>query len=98
MNPRIVVRRTACLFAASLLAGCGPIMDLDRGPRIYGGVRADVQLSSGVLHVIPAGLFALDLPFSLVLDTLLLPVTIMVELFFSEARDEAIWWSETKLD
>ena len=72
------------------LAGCGTLRDLTgsspletSGPHVYGGVRADLELAktpfccSGTM----AFFFLPDVPFSAILDTLLLPVTGVVALF-----------------
>ncbi len=73
---------------ACLLGGCGTIFDAGtKGPRIYGGVRTDVETIGGgdpgshldatpILRIASA----LDLPFSLAADTLILPYTIFNEL------------------
>ena len=80
-------RMLALLMAATLAlaaAGCGTINDLtkgDDGQRIYGGVRQD----AGMIHAAnqQAGIILgiLDFPFSFVLDTALLPVTLIFALF-----------------
>lgn len=81
------------------LSGCGTMWNfeagadaggLNRETRIYGGVQVDVQAvgkiaepwNSGWGRLI-AGLFVLDVPFSLAADTLTLPVTIPMALFRS---------------
>lgn len=81
------------------LSACGTVFDLaakhdvafdSPGPHVYGGVRLDAVAGTmpflshgsapcGVLHW-------LDIPFSLALDTVLLPVT-AVWSFFPEGRD-----------
>lgn len=71
-----------------LLGGCGTIFDAGTtGPRIYGGLRTDVETIRGGApgsHLEATPLLrvasALDLPFSLAADTLILPYTIFNEL------------------
>jgi len=67
------------LSAGALLAGCGTVHNLTKGPEVYGGVRYDWHVFRN--SDMESGAFAMwDLPFSLVLDTALLPVTAMFEL------------------
>ena len=77
--------------AVALLAlscgGCGTISDMTtgtNGQRIFGGLRKDSSMithpdSSPVQVSIMLGI--LDFPFSLVLDTALLPITFIIALF-----------------
>jgi len=66
--------------------GCGTISDMTtglNGQRIFGGVRKDSSLithpdSSPVEVSVTLGI--LDFPFSLVLDTALLPITFIIAL------------------
>jgi len=61
-------------------AGCGSINDItkgDDGQRVYGGVRQDAQMISGSNSSTPKILGILDFPFSFILDTVFLPVTII---------------------
>jgi len=79
-------KRTLALLMAVCLctAGCGTINDLtkgDDGQRIYGGVRQDAAMISGSNQSTPMILGILDFPFSFVLDTALLPVTLIFALF-----------------
>ena len=64
------------LLAAGLLAlgGCGSFVNLGAGPLVYGGVRTDLACPQGS-SCTPFPM-ALDIPFSAVLDTALLPVTV----------------------
>lgn len=78
------------LLAALLClpAGCGTIFDAGtQGPRIYGGIRTDVETIRGGApgtHLEATPLLrvasAVDLPFSLAADTLFLPYTLIAEL------------------
>jgi len=72
---------------ALLPAGCASIHDVATRQRIYGGVREDVDyIANPILPSAHGGVpfwplaipFVLDLPLSAVLDTALLPVTIIV--------------------
>jgi uncharacterized protein YceK len=66
-------RRLYCgLFLGVALCGCGTMENLKGGDRaIYGGVRQDFQnVSSGKTGAL------LDVPFSVVGDTVTLPVTV----------------------
>jgi len=67
------MKTCALILGLLLLGGCGTIENLHLGPSIYGGVRQDVEWMGGQCM---AGLGFLDFPFSLVLDTVLLPVTV----------------------
>ena len=62
------------------MVGCGTISNLGERPRIYGGVREDAKLmeTTGPCSSWPAG--CMDMPFSLILDTVLLPFTLIYEL------------------
>ena len=69
--------KIALALALLVFGGCGTIEDLHQGPRIYGGVRQDVEWLGGQCM---AGVGFLDFPFSLVLDTVLLPFTAVYSL------------------
>ena len=67
--------RRGSLLAILLLGGCGTIGNLSNDPSIYGGTRYDVDevgnpgpCSMGIVAVF-------DLPFSVALDTAVLPFT-----------------------
>jgi len=84
VNPRLLV-----IALSSLLGGCGFIADIATDQRVYGGVQADVRLienpvlphSSSREPYYPLILFGiLDIPMSVVLDTLFLPLTIPLSL------------------
>lgn len=69
----------ACLMTAAL-SGCGSIMNFDYydgGPRVYGGVRIDASGRCWNDEVVGY----VDLPFSFVVDTALLPIYLVVEAF-----------------
>lgn len=85
----LMPRATLGLFIVLSLAGCGTIGDVthSRGlyatrtgqkpARIYGGIRTDVALISSDMtpgYLVPVAV--LDIPFSFVVDTVLLPVTV----------------------
>jgi uncharacterized protein YceK len=72
------------------LAGCGTARDLlgpgaleTPGPHVYGGVRTDLLLARTPICCSAKAplLFLPGIPFSAVLDTALLPVTIPIALF-----------------
>jgi uncharacterized protein YceK len=74
---------------AVLLGGCGSIADIAENQRIYGGIQADVRLigdpylpkTSPPEYFFPLVLFGLlDMPLSLVMDTVFLPVTVIIAL------------------
>ena len=68
--------------AAALLAGCGTVLDTlssrSEGPRIYGGVRLDMEQSNASL---------VDLPFSFAADTALLPLTVLREILVPKTNE-----------
>ncbi len=83
------------LSAMSLVSGCVSLHQLNKAPvppQIYGGTRnylkwacdgellADADVVGGPLVVIPFA--AIDIPLTLLMDTLLLPATTIIELFF----------------
>ncbi|HEU4339377.1 MAG TPA: YceK/YidQ family lipoprotein [Planctomycetota bacterium] len=65
------------VFCSQALSGCGTIEDCDRGagPRPFGGVRWDLGDQRGCVRT-PFWIGVWDVPFSFVLDTVLLPYTI----------------------
>jgi len=72
--------RTGSLIGLLLLGGCGTIGNLANDPRIYGGVRYDVG-ELGNTGPCSSGIVAcFDLPFSVALDTAVLPFTLIYEL------------------
>ena len=72
-----------------VLAGCGTLEDLTTrpGPRVFGGLRTDWRYMSGTDRNWPIiGVFwVFDVPLSLPLDVVLLPLTIPLSL---SERDE----------
>ena len=74
-------RALALVLAAALCCGgCGSINDIskgDDGQRVYGGVRQDANMISNSNSGTPKVLGVLDFPFSFILDTVFLPVTII---------------------
>jgi uncharacterized protein YceK len=67
-----------------LLAGCGTIGNLVNDPRIYGGTRYDAQ-EAGNWGPCGSGIIAVfDFPFSVALDTAVLPFTLIYELLKSD--------------
>lgn len=86
----MIARRTViallCMTILASATGCGTIINLAKGPvRINGGARLDVHLiGEPEIHgqfVWPFLLFGIfDLPLSAVLDTVLLPLTIPLDL------------------
>jgi uncharacterized protein YceK len=82
---KTLLRAGVALLALSV-AGCGSISDMStgtNGQRIFGGVRKDSTMithpdSSPVEVSVTLGI--LDFPFSLVLDTALLPITFIIAL------------------
>jgi uncharacterized protein YceK len=90
-------KTVALALALVVLSACGTIGDLARtrdvafdspGPHVYGGVRLDAVLGTEPWgREAPLGIFHwLDIPLSLVFDTILLPVTVTYS-FFPEGRD-----------
>lgn len=74
------MKKIQCLVLAMVLTGCGSIMNFDHydgGPRVYGGVRLDASGSLWSDDVVGY----VDLPFSFVVDTALLPIYLVVEAF-----------------
>jgi uncharacterized protein YceK len=72
---------------AFLLGGCGTIADMAVDQRIYGGIQQDVHLIGNPYlpkteppdYFFPLIFFGiLDIPLSLVADTLMLPITITI--------------------
>ena len=80
-------RTIALLMAASLAlaaAGCGTISDMTKGEdgqRLYGGIRHDAGMIQAGSQQAAKVLGILDFPFSFVLDTALLPVTLIFAIF-----------------
>jgi uncharacterized protein YceK len=80
------MRRLAIPAAlALLLGGCGSISDITSEQRIYGGVQKDAEMIGHPYvpkteeYYFPYLLFGiLDLPLSIVVDTVLLPATIAI--------------------
>jgi len=72
-------------FALALLSGCGTIGGLtnpDYPGKVYVGMRHDINLSGGLISGVPGWMLVMwDYPFSLVLDTVFLPGTLVYELF-----------------
>lgn len=72
--------RHFCLALVLTLSGCGSILNFDAykgGPRVYGGVRLDASGSVWSDDVVGY----VDLPFSFVVDTALLPIYLVFEAF-----------------
>ncbi|MBI3407122.1 MAG: YceK/YidQ family lipoprotein [Planctomycetes bacterium] len=87
MNNRRLGLLTAGVLS-SALTGCGTLVNFKDDPKIYGGVQFDAEM----VHTIKtddkmakslAAVYAVDLPFSLVADTLTLPVVIPIALINS---------------
>jgi len=77
-----MLRRMALLWTVTAVAGCGTIAStkIEYGPRIYGGVRYDVD--DLAIEGFPLGTLCglLDFPFSFTADTVMLPVTLILAL------------------
>ena len=92
---------TVCIAVVTLVGGgCGTVNNLHapgkegwfgptKGPRVYGGVTAELALvaevpweppGAAVLGVMVIGLFGIDFPLTVVGDTLTLPLTVLAEL------------------
>lgn len=80
-------RGTLALVAVFILSGCASVTTLDDAarvgtPKIYSGTRLDVHAAAGNRVAlrrfpVPAPCYPLlDLPFSFVVDTLVLPLTV----------------------
>jgi uncharacterized protein YceK len=76
--------KNLALISMLCLSSCGTIMNLCHEPRVYGGVRGDLEPEKVDLFSVP--FLILDLPFSAVLDTALLPITIWFEIFRRKPR------------
>ena len=78
------IRALVLLLAVTLCAaGCGTINDMtkgEEGQRIYGGVRQDAGMVAS-RNSTPIILGILDMPFSLALDTAMLPITLIFAIF-----------------
>ena len=75
----MIGRRTAICLLAAMLCSCQTGRSFEEGcPGVYSGVRF---FNSQVGNLPPDGkiFFAMDVPFSAILDTLLLPATFFVE-------------------
>ncbi|MBI3856077.1 MAG: YceK/YidQ family lipoprotein [Planctomycetes bacterium] len=72
--------RPFLLAGALLLGGCGTFANLGDQPQIYGGLRYDIKDLGNTGPCSTALISCVDVPFSLVLDTVLLPVTLFSEL------------------
>ncbi len=70
------------LMLAMALCGCGTLFQghEDSGPAIYGGIRFDVQSIAQAEDAVDVLLMLMDLPFSLVADTVILPWSIYNEI------------------
>ena len=89
-------RSVAAAVLALFVGGCGTISDFstkgrgfeDAGPHVYGGTRLDVNtianpdITSENILVF----FILDVPFSFLADTIVLPVTIVWAIVDPEAE------------
>ena len=99
MNRSSKARALCAVLILIATQGCVSLIDLtttqselgpsrSRGPHIYGGTRIDLEMIGKEGCMMPAWcltlMFLIDLPFSIVLDTLLLPISIPTELFFSD--------------
>lgn len=78
----------AALLTAACLSGCQTIGGLasdEYKSKVYVGIRVYVETSGESEHGVPAWLlFIWDVPFSLALDTILLPGTLIHELLRSK--------------
>ena len=99
MNSSSKPRALCAVLILIATQGCASIKDLTtshavfgspetHGPHIYGGTRMDIEMIGADSHTLPPWFFTLigilDLPFSIVLYTLLLPISIPMELLRSE--------------
>jgi uncharacterized protein YceK len=88
---RLLIGTLFCLSLLTAVTGCGTVMNVvDREPTVYGGTRTDVALirrektwseTEAPLPLVTgsaAVMAFVDLPFSLVGDTLTLPLTAFV--------------------
>ena len=82
-------RRIFWLIAAAAMigsSGCGTTHNIGTrpdGPSVYGGVVFDIEMVGPANSCKGLGVIfgPLDLPFSLVLDTATLPITLLCEIF-----------------
>jgi uncharacterized protein YceK len=95
MRKHLVLLPLVAAVASFALTACGTISNVQDGGHIYGGVRSDVETGSEGLtelqsntRSLPKGLLvlgvsvaAIDLPLTVIGDTLTLPITIRRALF-----------------
>ena len=79
-------------FALSAVAGCGTVANFKDDPKIYGGVQFDADMVHAVksdekMVKSLSAIYALDMPLSLVADTLTLPVVVPVA-FYNSIKEE----------
>jgi uncharacterized protein YceK len=81
--------RIGVLAVLLTLSSCGTLIDLGHEQRVYGGVRYDMEnLGGGLGHsFVPAWIRIFDVPFSLVLDTVVLPLTVIQSMAGAEPRE-----------
>jgi len=89
------MKKGLVLSALLLLGGCGSIADISENQRIYGGIQADARLvgepylpkTQPPEYFFPLVIFGiLDMPLSLCVDTVLLPVTVTIALTSGDGK------------
>lgn len=96
MHLRRLALVVSCLLLA-FVAGCGTLVNFEKGaldnPKIYGGVQFDAEMvrtiNTGDEHLVKvlSLLYAVDMPFSLLADTVTLPITLTTTLI-NYAKDD----------
>ena len=82
------------ILVGTFLAGCATIACISvfpEPPQIYGGVRAHIEVAGNDIHGSRLAAIAFtisDFPFSLILDTVLLPLTIPGEIYALAAQHQ----------
>jgi len=75
----VILREVVVLLLLALLSGCQTSRSFDQGcPGVYSGVRYYADQIGG-MPLDGKVFFTFDLPFSAVIDTLLLPATVFIE-------------------
>ena len=95
VRPRRSAKLLLCLMLLPLLCGCGTLVDITAEPHFYGGVRMDLYLLEGayaehnsVVGAVLATIVAIvDIPLCAILDTILLPLVLILDPGFWEEED-----------
>jgi uncharacterized protein YceK len=77
---RRLIQALALLIASAIPVGCFSVRNLVSGPQFYGGTRIDVFCIADPYGDDENAMCYYDLPFSAILDTAFLPLTLVAEL------------------